>query len=83
METPHCAPPGIALALPTGQQVLGERAGARERQGRVKENRLEREKSRILTAWEGEFGGCLLNRNGPAHSYSSHPNDGMDVHWSS
>lgn len=65
METPHCAPPRIALALPTGQQVLGERAGARERQGRVKENRLEREKSRILTAWEGEFGGCLLNRKVP------------------
>lgn len=28
METPHKALPGIALALPTGQQVPGERAGA-------------------------------------------------------
>lgn len=41
VETPHSAPPGIALALPTGQQVLGGRAGARERQGREKEKILE------------------------------------------
>lgn len=74
METPHNAPPRIALALPTEQQVLGERE--RERESRCPgENRLDREKSRILTTWEGEFGGCLLNANGPAHSYSSHSND--------
>jgi hypothetical protein len=78
VETPHNAPPRIALALPTEQQVLGERE--RERESRCPgENRLDREKSRILTTWEGEFGGCLLNANGPAHSYSSHSNDGQFI----
>lgn len=37
METPHNAPPRIALALPTEQQVLGERE--RERAG-APESRL-------------------------------------------
>lgn len=43
------------------------------------ENRVEREKSRALMAWEGEFGGCVLNRNGPAHSCTSHPNSGQFI----
>jgi hypothetical protein len=42
VETPHNAPPRIALALPTEQQVLGERererAGAPERTGWTEKN---------------------------------------------
>lgn len=48
METLHKAPPGIALALPTGQQVLGERAGAREIK---EESKRTGRKEKNLESW--------------------------------